>query len=146
MRGVLPHILRLINRKVIMLRWAHIFILGLAPVVGGCSPACSSTSLAQIHDPAGVTFTVTRTDCDVIAKDSAISVIASRDGEKGSTLLLKYDPWENEVPQVHVGDGGVIFIHLLRASSVLEQHLAWGQFKVSIAIDKLAYPDGGRTT
>jgi hypothetical protein len=135
----------------IMLRRTHIFIFGLAPVVGGCSPACSSTSVAQIHDPAGVTFTVTRTDCDVIAKDSAISVIASRDGEKGSTptgatLLLKYDPRENEVPQVHVGDGGVIFIHLLRASSVLEQHLAWGQFKVSIAIDKLAYPDGGRTT
>jgi len=124
------------------LRRAHILIFGFVPVVGACSPACSSTAVAQIHDPAGVTFTVTRTDCDAIAKDSAVSVIANRDGEKESTLLLKYDPWGNEVPQVHVADGGMIFIHLFKASSVLEQHPAWEQFKVSIAIDKLAYHDG----
>lgn len=130
-----------------MLRcWPHVFVLGLVPMVGSCAPACSSRSLARIHDPAGVTFTVTRTDCDVIAKDSAISVTASRDGKRGSTVLLKYDPWDDEVPQVRVGDGGVILIHLSRAASILDQHSAWEQFEITITIDKLAYPDRGTTT
>src|SRR5580698_5661965 len=129
-----------------MKRWLHFVCLALTPIVSNCAPACVSASLAQIHDPAGVTFAITRTDCDTLAKDSAISVTASRAGEKGTALLLKYDPWENEVPQVHVGDGNIIFIHLSRASSILEKHPAWGPFKVSIVVDKLAYPDSGRIT
>jgi hypothetical protein len=105
-----------------------------------------STSLAQIHDPAGITFTVTRTDCDTFAKDSAISITAARDKERGSTLLLKYDPSTDEVPRVYVGEGGAIFIHLSKASSIYEKHLTWGSVKVNITIDKLIYPDRGFAT
>ena len=83
---------------------------------------------------------MTRTDCDTLAKDSAISVTASRDGETSAAVLLKYDPWADEVPQVRVETGGIIVIHLSRASSVLEQNFIWGSYKVKIEIDQLAYP------
>ncbi len=124
-----------------MRRWLYLLCLGLTLTMSSCSPACLSTSLAQIHDPAGITFTVTRTDCDTIAKDSAILITATRDNERGSTLLLKYEPWTDEVPQVYVAEGGAIFIHVAKASSILEKHLTWGALKVNITIDKLAYPD-----
>jgi hypothetical protein len=122
----------------------QVIFLGLAPAVGSSAPACLSTLLAQTHDPAGITFAVWRTDCDTLAKDSAISVTAIRDGEQDSALLLKYDPWTDEMPQVSV-KSGVITIHLTRASSIYEQHWAWGSFKVRVVIDKIAYPDRGET-
>jgi hypothetical protein len=128
-----------------MKHWLQMIFLGLTPAVGSCAPACSSTSLEQTHDPAGITFAVSRTDCDTLAKDSAISVTAIRDGERDSALLLKYDPWADEVPQVSV-ESGVITIHVTRVSSIYEQHWAWGSFKVRIVIDKIAYPDRGETT
>ena len=126
-------------------RW-HVLYLVFAPAISGCSPACSSTSLARTHDPAGITFAVTRTDCDTLAKDSAVSVTATRDNERASTLLLKYEPWTDEVPQVYVGEGGTIIIHVAKASAISEQHLTWGSLKVKITIDKLAHPDRGSFT
>src|SRR5271155_2898337 len=123
-----------------MKHWLHMIFLGLTPAVGSCAPACLSTPLAQTHDPAGITFAVTRTDCDTLAKDSAISVTAIRDGERDSALLLKYDPWADEVPELSV-KSGVITIHITRASSIYEQHWEWGSFKVRVVIDKIAYPD-----
>jgi hypothetical protein len=129
-----------------MKHWLHMIFLGLTPAVGSCAPACLSTPLAQIHDPAGITFAVTRTDCDTLAKDSAISVTAIRDGERDPALLLKYDPWADEAPQVSVDERGIITIHVSRASSILEQHSMWGKFKVRVVIDKIAYPDRGMTT
>ena len=125
--------------------WLHILYFGLTPILRGCSPACVTTFLAQVHDPAGITFAVVRTDCDLIAKDSAVSITAIRDNEQGSTLLLKYDPWTDDLPHVHVGSDDTIFIHVSKASSVLEQHLTFGSFKVKVTIDKLAYPDRGST-
>jgi hypothetical protein len=127
-----------------MKHWLQMIFLGLAPAVGICAPACLSTPLAQTHDPAGITFSVSRTDCDTLAKDSAISVTAIRDGERDSALLLKYDPWADEVPELSV-KSGVITIHITRASSIYEQHWEWGSFKVRVVIDKIAYPDRGET-
>ena len=80
-----------------------------------------------------------RTDCDTLAKDSAVSVIASRDGDTKSALLLKYDPSGDEVPQVHIAAPGTVFIHLRSASSILEQNQTWDWFQVKVAIDRLAY-------
>jgi hypothetical protein len=128
-----------------MKHWLQMIFLGLTPAVGGCSPACLSTPLVKTHDPAGITFAVTRTDCDTFAKDSAISVTALRDGERDSALLLKYDPWADEVPQVSVRSG-VITIHLTRASSIYKQQSTWGSFKVSVVIGEIAYPDISVTT
>lgn len=125
--------------------WLQSFFLGLTPAVSGCAPACLSTPLAQTHDPAGITFAVTRTDCDTFAKDSAISVTALRDSERDSVLLLKYDPWADEVPQVSV-KSGVITIHVMRVSSIYKQQRAWGSFEVRVVIDEIAYPDLSVTT
>ena len=50
------------------------------------------------------------------------------------------------MPDVRVGEGSVILIHLSSASSILEQHAVWGPSKVRIAIDKLAYPDRSKLT
>src|SRR5277367_5164135 len=113
-----------------MKHWLQMIFLGLTPAVGGCSPACLSTPLSQTHDPAGIIFAVTRTDCDTFAKDSAISVTALRDGEQDSALLLKYDPWADDAPQISVDEQRIITIHVSRASSILEQHSTWGAFKV----------------
>lgn len=125
-----------------MRRWWYLICLGLLPSLSSCGSACLSTPLAQFHDPAGITFIVTRTDCDTLAKDSAVSVSAIRDGADGLGLLLKYDPWGDEVPQVRVAGDGTILVHLSRASSILEQHQSWDAFKVRVAIDQLAYPNG----
>jgi hypothetical protein len=122
-----------------MKHWLQVIFLGLTPAVGSCAPACLSTPVAQTHDPAGITFAVTRTDCDTFAKDSAISVTALRDGERDSALLLKYDPWADEAPQVSVKNG-VITIHVTRVSSIYKQQSAWESFKVTVVIDEIAYP------
>jgi hypothetical protein len=116
------------------------FYFGSVLALGGCS-SCLTTPLAQFHDPAGITFTIVRADCDTLAKDSAVSISATRDNEGSSALLLKYDPWTDELPQVYVGPGDTIFIHVSKASSILEQHHTWGSRKVEITIDKLAYPE-----
>jgi hypothetical protein len=123
-----------------MKRLRHLLItLALTPALSSCGAACLSTPLAEIHDPAGVTFKVIRTDCDTLAKDSAVSVIATRDGSTKSALLLKYDPWGDQVPQVHIAAPGTVFIHLDSASSIVEQHQVWDSFQVKVAIDRLAY-------
>jgi hypothetical protein len=119
--------------------WRYVICLALVSALSSCGAACLSTPLAEIHGSPGITFKVTRTDCDTLAKDSAVSVIATRDGDKTSALLAKYDPWGDELPQVHIEEGGTIFIHLAKASSILEQHQTWGSFKVKLEIDQLAY-------
>jgi hypothetical protein len=119
--------------------WCRLICLGLTPALSSCGAGCLSTPLAEIHDPGGITFKVIRTDCDTLAKDSAVSVMATRDGDKSPTLLVKYDPWGDEVPQMHVEGDGTIFIHLSRASSILQQHQPWDSLKVKIEIDQLAY-------
>jgi hypothetical protein len=129
-----------------MKHWLQMIFLGLTPAVGGCAPACSSTPLSQTHDPAGITFAVTRTNCDTVAKDSAISVTARQDGERDFALLLKYDPWADEAPQITVDVQRIITIHVSRASSILERHSTWGAFKIRVVIDKIAYPDRGVST
>ena len=58
---------------------------------------------------------MTRTDCDRLAKDSVVTVTASRDGAERSGLLLKYDPWGEEVTQARVTADGTILFHLARA-------------------------------
>jgi hypothetical protein len=122
-----------------MKRLRHFLFLVLTPALCSCGAACLSTPLAEIHDPAGITFKMIRTDCDTLSKDSAVSVIASRDGTTKSALLFKYDPWGDEVPQVHVAAPGTVFIHLHSASSILEQHQTWDSFQIKVAIDRLAY-------
>jgi hypothetical protein len=117
----------------------HFLSILLTPALCSCGAACLSTPIAEIHDPAGITFKMIRTDCDTVAKDSAVSIIASRDGTTKSALLFKYDPWGDEVPQVHVAAPGAIFIHLHSASSILEQHQTWDSFQVKLEIDRLAY-------
>jgi hypothetical protein len=129
-----------------MKHWLQMIFLALTSALGGCAPACLSTPLSQTHDPAGITFAVTRTDCDTLAKDSAISVTAVQDGERDSALLLKYDPWADEAPQITVDAQHIITIHVSRASSILEQHSTWGAFKVRVVVDKIAYPDRGVST
>jgi hypothetical protein len=122
-----------------MKRLRHFLSLLLTPALSSCGAACLSTPLAEIHDPAGITFKMIRTDCDTLAKDSAVSVIASRDGTTKSALLFKYDPWGDEMPQVHVAAPGTVFIHLYSASSILEQRQTWDSFLVEVAVDRLAY-------
>jgi hypothetical protein len=121
-------------------KYLHLVSFVLTLALGGCGRACLSKILAQTHDPAGVTFKVMRTDCDTLAKDSAISVIASRDGRESAGLLLKYDPWADEIPQVHIVQDTVV-IHLARASSILVQHLTWETFNIRVEVGELAYPN-----
>jgi hypothetical protein len=123
------------------MRLLYLALIGLAPAATFGAPFCTSTSIARVRDPAGITFNITRTDCDTLAKDSAVSVTARRDGRNESVLLLKYDPWADEVPSVYVRDGESIFIHVFRASSILEQISKWGSYKITVTIDKIAYPD-----
>jgi hypothetical protein len=72
---------------VLMKCWRYVICLALVPALSSCGAACLSTPLAEVHGPPGITFKVTRTDCDTLAKDSAVSVITTRDGDKASALL-----------------------------------------------------------
>ena len=117
--------------------------VSVIPALCSCAPACISTALAQIHDPSGIRFKVARTDCDVVAKDSSVSVTASRDGDDSGAVLLKYDPWEPEdVPELRV-EPGIIRIHLSRALWIYEKRLTWGPFKVEIEVDRVLYAGSG---
>jgi hypothetical protein len=64
-----------------------------------------------------------------------------RDGQHQATLLLKYDPWGDDLPQAFVRDGNTIEILVPKAASVLEQRRIWDSFKVSIVINKILYPN-----
>jgi hypothetical protein len=111
----------------------------LAALLDACGAACVSHPLGLLPDVDGVHFRAIRTDCDTIAKDSGVSIIASRDGSRTDTLLLKYDPFDDSIPQILI-EGGTIVIHLNRISSILEKSDRWDSFKVIVKADRIDYP------
>jgi hypothetical protein len=72
---------------------AMVGVVVLFGVVIGVIPVpindCVTTGKAELHNRAGLDFTVNETDCDA---DSAMSVFVAKTGGNEKTLLFKYDP------------------------------------------------------
>lgn len=113
-------------------------LLGLAP-----SPyTCITEVHGKVSNLAGFDFEVSETDCDVLAKDAAISVFASKPGQPHKTLLFKYDPGGVEPDPVITWIGQhTVQISVPWISSVFFRRDGFKGLSVVYKIDKIDYPD-----
>lgn len=114
-------------------------MVGLAPTPGTC--------ITEIHrkiiSPLGFYFEISETDCDTLAKDSAISVYASRTGQTGRTLLFKYGPaGKDPDPQITVIDQNTLELSIPRVSDVIFRQENWRGIIVKYHIGTIEYPTG----
>ncbi len=75
--------------------------------------ACMTESRLTIPDVLGYQIEVSDTNCDLLAKDDAVSVFASKPGSWKRTLLVKYVAYGyDDLPQITANDQGGIEISL----------------------------------
>jgi hypothetical protein len=97
-------------------------VVGLVPRPSLSSFFCITTPIGRVSGVLGFDFEVSETDCDVIAKDAAVSVFASKPGGMQRILVLKYDPNEPQsMPRITVVDENTIQITVLGTSYVFFQ-------------------------
>jgi hypothetical protein len=103
---------------------------------------CPTERLATISDVSGFDFEVSRTDCDMIAKEVWISVFASKPGQAGKALVFEYDPfWYERVPLITSLDQHTVKISIPKVSSVLFQRASWISLSIVYDIGVVVYPD-----
>jgi hypothetical protein len=112
-------------------------VIGLAWIPGAC--------LTEIHktivSPLGFYFVISETDCDLLAKDAAVTVFASRTGRKERTPLFKYDPAElDSSPAITAIDQNTILISIPRVSSIFFRKYEWDGVSIRYNIDTIDYP------
>lgn len=103
-------------------------------------PACLPLYQKKIIDPVGLTFDVTETDCDVIAKEFYAEIYVSRTGDDAKTLIFKYDPEQSSHPTVRVFNRSTIMISISSVSSVIYQANEWQNMIIRYRIGKIQYP------
>jgi len=114
--------------------------------------ACISAERATIPDISGMRFDITYTNCDVLAKQEAISVYVSAAKRAGSplldklfrarSLLFRYDPDKDNspLPQIKVLSDNTIIISVPAVSSINYQSQSWRRVSVKYNIGHVDYP------
>src|SRR6185437_15715280 len=96
----------------------------------------------KISDLSGFDFEISETDCDTLAKDASVSVLASKHGETKQTLLFKYDPlWFEPVPSITFLDQRTVKISIPRVSSLFFQRNQWNGLSIVYEIGANDFPD-----
>jgi hypothetical protein len=116
------------------------------------SNACPTSVLEVVNVP-GIRFEVEGQDCDVIAKDEAVYVYATKKGSietwtfpkwtRQRTLLLLYDPGNldtNPLPSITYASRSTILIAIPHVSSVEYQKTRWDKMSIGYVIGKIDYP------
>jgi hypothetical protein len=76
---------------------------------------CITEIQKKIISPLGFYFVISETDCDLIAKNAAVTVYVSRTGQRSRAPLFKYDPAElDSSPELTVIDQNTIRISIPR--------------------------------
>jgi hypothetical protein len=102
---------------------------------------CTTETLSTVSDVSGFDFEITETACDVLAKDDAISVFATKRDEPGRTLLFKYDPaGRHPIASISSLNDGTIQISVDRISSIFFQRSSIDGLAVRYQIGHVDYP------
>jgi hypothetical protein len=125
----------------LVLTLAPLYLL-LAIMGGAWTPyTCITEIHKKIINPLGFDFEISETDCDLLAKDAAVTVFASRTGRNESTPLFKYDPvGPNSSPEITAINRNLILITIPRVSSIFFRKYDWGDVSVRYKIGVIDYP------
>lgn len=113
--------------------------------------ACISEEKASIPDLAGVKVDIVYTNCDILAKDEALSIYFSRPGKRDllfgrwrnrRALVFRYDPGkpDSTLPSITHPSRSTIQISLPEVSSVIYQSRSWEDISIAYEIGKVDYP------
>lgn len=110
----------------------------VVPMIG----ACTTEVKRQIHLPSGVNFEISETDCDLLAKDVGMSVLASEKGDWRQTLLFKFTPIdETELPDIKVDAQHATILISIDAIGDVFSHLDhWRGMAIKYDIGHIYYP------
>lgn len=113
--------------------------LNLLPGRGGCL----TSDLTKINTAEGFIFDVVDTNCDGLAKDDLISVLAAAPGGGPAVVIFKYDPArDSKLPEVKVVEKSgkkVISISIDLISSVVEQQFVWHGMPINYNIGRVEF-------
>jgi hypothetical protein len=138
---------------ILLIRRPVRYIIGLAVTIGliylllamvGLAPR-PDTCITEVHrkivSPFGFEFEVSETDCDTLAKDTSISVYASRAGQTSKTLLFKYGPaGKDPDPQITAIDQSNVKISVARVSDIIFRKENWHGTTIKYDIGIIEYP------
>jgi hypothetical protein len=140
------------------------FVIGVIAALGGIYAilfstgfvfsrlACQTEEKLKIDDPSGLRFELEYTNCDLLAKDEAISVYAEKILPTGPwffsswrnqrTLIFRYDPEREDspLPSITRPSQSTILISIPEVSSILYQNRAWANMSVNYDIRRVTYP------
>lgn len=114
--------------------------------------ACLRQELASIPSVSGVSFKITYTNCDVLAKHESIGIYASETPSRGGlwfgrwlhrdTLMFSYDPSgrDNSLPSVKSLGRNRVLISVPEVSAVLFQRREWQKVSIDYTIGRTTYP------
>jgi len=114
--------------------------------------SCTSEVRLKIDNLSGLSFEVTDTSCDTIAKDENIRVYVRKVDPNGAgilsrwinqkSLLFRYDPgsWDNPVPLITRPSQSSILISIPGLSSISEQKHEWENISIDYDIKRVDYP------
>jgi hypothetical protein len=115
----------------------------LSFVIGSVYPGyfCQTRNRGSLSGLAGHDFEINETACDVIAKDDAITVVASQTGKKEKTAIFTYDPGRDERPKIVAIDAHTVRISLQSPSSIFFRNDFIGDLSVVHDIGHIDYPN-----
>lgn len=110
--------------------------------------ACITEVLDRRTDNSGYIFQIEETNCDVIAKDSTISLMIARVGKNEKALLFKYFPTYRFdagrdvpiVPNLRFESPTELVIAVPEISSIHTQRHRWQSLLVRYEVGKFVHP------
>jgi hypothetical protein len=149
-------------------RHAAKYILGVLVAIGGIYAivlvihfalihlSCTTEERFRIENLSGVSFEVTDTSCDTLAKDENIRIYARKVDPIGAgifsrwrnqkRLIFRYDPGssDNPLPSITRPSQLTILISIPAVSSISEQEHEWENMSVNYDIGHVDYPGASK--
>jgi len=135
--------------------WPGLLFVGVA-LLGWLGPifvlplfspdSCMTEIKRQLHDVAGLDFEISETQCDLLAKDAGTSILVSKTGEHGKTLLFKFGPVDDDLlPAIQIDQQhATILISISDISFVYSQKDRWRDMAIKYDIGHVEFPSVGK--
>ncbi len=107
---------------------------------------CITESRGKITNLSGYDFEISETNCDLIAKDDAVSVFVSRTGQTKQTPVFKFGPTREVRPIIKLIDPHTIQISIAWVSDVYFKHDKWEDLSIEYDIGRIDYPSSSGQT
>lgn len=112
----------------------------VAAVAGGCL----SEQRWAAHDLGGYDFVVSEEDCDFIAKEAFVRVLAAKTGDSRRVVLFEYVPsdYPDPLPEISVSGSRIkISISKVNAVNLNLRHWRWGD--IDYEVGRIEFPSAG---